>query len=209
MVSILAFDELQSPFGMSHQQALAHVTAQAALSQSYTQMQSEFQLASSEPMISHSSPPPSEVHAAPAQLECSKIEPSENSQSEKKAAYNSGDKPESDGYNWRKYGQKHVKASECPRSYYKCTYVNCIVKKKVERSCDGRVSEIVYKGEHNHSPPQSNKRKKDAPSSVAQAQSEAGRNVEDNVQEFPNDENEGPVIVIEDENDNEPIAKRR
>ncbi|KAK3003146.1 hypothetical protein RJ639_018672 [Escallonia herrerae] len=55
-----------------------------------------------------------------------------------------------DGYNWRKYGQKHVKGSEFPRSYYKCTYPDCLVKKKVERSHDGQITEIVYKGAHNH-----------------------------------------------------------
>ncbi|KAI4310736.1 hypothetical protein MLD38_035689 [Melastoma candidum] len=55
-----------------------------------------------------------------------------------------------DGYNWRKYGQKQVKSSEYPRSYYKCTHPNCPMKKKVERSFDGQITEIVYKGEHNH-----------------------------------------------------------
>ncbi|XP_074306542.1 WRKY transcription factor 44-like [Silene latifolia] len=59
----------------------------------------------------------------------------------------------SDGYNWRKYGQKQVKGSEYPRSYYKCTHSNCPVKKKVERSLYGEVAEIVYKGEHNHPKP--------------------------------------------------------
>ncbi|GMJ11359.1 hypothetical protein HRI_004805100 [Hibiscus trionum] len=59
-----------------------------------------------------------------------------------------------DGYNWRKYGQKQVKGSEYPRSYYKCTHPNCPVKKKVERSLDGQITEIVYKGAHNHSKPQ-------------------------------------------------------
>ncbi|XP_022145626.1 WRKY transcription factor 44-like isoform X2 [Momordica charantia] len=62
--------------------------------------------------------------------------------------------PSHDGYNWRKYGQKQVKGSEFPRSYYKCTHPNCPVKKKVERSLDGIISEIVYKGEHNHPKPQ-------------------------------------------------------
>ncbi|KAE8661063.1 Adenylate kinase 1 [Hibiscus syriacus] len=68
------------------------------------------------------------------------------------------DRPSYDGYNWRKYGQKQVKGSEYPRSYYKCTHPNCPVKKKVERSLDGQIAEIVYKGEHNHSKPQPVKR---------------------------------------------------
>lgn len=71
---------------------------------------------------------------------------------------NGGDRPCYDGYNWRKYGQKQVKGSEYPRSYYKCTHPNCPVKKKVERSFDGQIAEIVYKGEHNHSKPRPAKR---------------------------------------------------
>ncbi|GFP83733.1 probable WRKY transcription factor 3, partial [Phtheirospermum japonicum] len=59
-----------------------------------------------------------------------------------------------DGHNWRKYGQKLVKGSEFPRSYYKCTHTNCPVKKKVEKTLDGKIAEIVYKGEHNHPKPQ-------------------------------------------------------
>ncbi|XP_042054937.1 probable WRKY transcription factor 33 [Salvia splendens] len=58
-----------------------------------------------------------------------------------------------DGYNWRKYGQKQVKGSENPRSYYKCTFANCPTKKKVERNLDGYITEIVYKGSHNHAKP--------------------------------------------------------
>jgi len=63
-----------------------------------------------------------------------------------------------DGFNWRKYGQKQVKGSENPRSYYKCTHPNCSVKKKVEKSLDGQITEIVYKGHHNHPKPQSIRR---------------------------------------------------
>ncbi|CAK9164763.1 unnamed protein product [Ilex paraguariensis] len=69
-----------------------------------------------------------------------------------------GDRPSYDGYSWRKYGQKQVKGSEYPRSYYKCTHTSCPVKKKVERSFDGQITETVYKGEHNHSKPQPPKR---------------------------------------------------
>lgn len=74
-----------------------------------------------------------------------------------------------DGYNWRKYGQKQVKGSENPRSYYKCTFPNCPMKKKVERSIEGQITEIVYKGSHSHPKPQSTRR----PSSAASASSQA------------------------------------
>ncbi|KAH0465281.1 hypothetical protein IEQ34_005384 [Dendrobium chrysotoxum] len=63
-----------------------------------------------------------------------------------------------DGYNWRKYGQKQVKGSENPRSYYKCTFPNCSTKKKVERNFEGQITEIVYKGTHSHPKPQSTRR---------------------------------------------------
>ncbi|KAK4278512.1 hypothetical protein QN277_016349 [Acacia crassicarpa] len=69
-----------------------------------------------------------------------------------------GGTPSEDGYNWRKYGQKQVKGSEYPRSYYKCTHTNCPVKKKVERSHEGHITEIIYKGNHNHPKPPTNRR---------------------------------------------------
>ncbi|KAL7264208.1 hypothetical protein ACSBR1_002209 [Camellia fascicularis] len=72
-----------------------------------------------------------------------------------------------DGYNWRKYGQKQVKGSENPRSYYKCTFLNCPTKKKVERSIDGQITEIVYKGNHNHPKPQNTRRSSSSASSQA------------------------------------------
>lgn len=72
--------------------------------------------------------------------------------------YQHQSKKSDDGYNWRKYGQKQVKGSENPRSYYKCTFPSCPTKKKVERSLDGQITEIVYKGSHNHPKPQSTRR---------------------------------------------------
>lgn len=42
----------------------------------------------------------------------------------------------SDGYRWRKYGQKQVKGSAFPRSYFKCTEKGCSVRKHVERSSE-------------------------------------------------------------------------
>lgn len=58
-----------------------------------------------------------------------------------------------DGYNWRKYGQKKVKGSKFPRSYYKCTHPSCTAKRKVETTVNGQIVEIVYSDEHNHPKP--------------------------------------------------------
>ncbi|KAL2509563.1 putative WRKY transcription factor 49 [Forsythia ovata] len=47
-----------------------------------------------------------------------------------------GDVMADDGYKWRKYGQKSIKNSPHPRSYYRCTNPRCSAKKHVERSSD-------------------------------------------------------------------------
>ncbi|KAL5700815.1 hypothetical protein ACHQM5_026222 [Ranunculus cassubicifolius] len=59
-----------------------------------------------------------------------------------------------DGYRWRKYGQKAVKNSPFPRSYYRCTNATCGVKKRVERSCDDPSLVVTtYEGKHTHVSP--------------------------------------------------------
>ncbi|KAM7510092.1 hypothetical protein LguiB_008967 [Lonicera macranthoides] len=165
------FSPVQSPFGMSHQQALAHVTAQAALSQSYMHAQNDQlslpasagSLTQQTPSLTLGSTAPEQMHTLILDHESPVKEASSVSQSDNKPLPPSVavDKPANDGYNWRKYGQKQVKTSEYPRSYYKCTHLNCPVKKKIERSHDGQVTEVIYKGQHNHELPQPSKHAKD------------------------------------------------
>jgi len=70
--------------------------------------------------------------------------------------------PLDDGFNWRKYGQKIVKGSAHPRSYFKCTTNSCSVKKQLEREELHHI--CTYEGLHNHPPPESETR--DSPTAV-------------------------------------------
>ncbi|CAA6667385.1 unnamed protein product [Spirodela intermedia] len=153
---ILLLSSRLGPYGISHQEALAHVTAQAsqvAHSASHLQMPVETQDGASWAQPNSTAVGSSLLEQKEASTSVS--ETAEGSQARQRTQATSIviDKPSDDGYNWRKYGQKVVKGSECPRSYYKCTHSKCPVKKKVERSLDGQVTEIIYKGEHSHQRP--------------------------------------------------------
>ncbi|KAI3468684.1 hypothetical protein Pfo_025347 [Paulownia fortunei] len=61
----------------------------------------------------------------------------------------------SDMWAWRKYGQKPIKGSPYPRSYYRCSSSKgCLARKQVEQSCtDPGMFIITYTAEHSHSQP--------------------------------------------------------
>lgn len=61
----------------------------------------------------------------------------------------------SDLWAWRKYGQKPIKGSPYPRSYYRCSSSKgCLARKQVERSVSDPAKFIVtYSGEHDHAYP--------------------------------------------------------
>ncbi|KAI3829261.1 hypothetical protein L1987_03380 [Smallanthus sonchifolius] len=60
--------------------------------------------------------------------------------------------PLSDGYSWRKYGQKDILGANHPRAYYRCTHRNvqgCLATKQVQRSDeDSSLFEVTYRGRH-------------------------------------------------------------
>lgn len=65
-----------------------------------------------------------------------------------------------DGFKWRKYGQKQVKGSIFPRSYYKCTVSDCPARKHIEKYIDedGMEKEkTTYLHSHMHPAPNTSK----------------------------------------------------
>ncbi|KAF8012905.1 hypothetical protein BT93_I0921 [Corymbia citriodora subsp. variegata] len=160
----------KSPFGMSHQQALAQVTAQAQAALAWSHEHSQLEI--NPPSEAPKEPLPDEPslmvnedshQLSPSDATTSMAESCDLTSSSHKweALPMVLEKPTEDGYNWRKYGQKQVKGCGYPRSYYKCSHLNCLVKKKVEHSLDGRITEITYRGEHQHEMPQVKKTSKD------------------------------------------------
>ncbi|KAL9226098.1 hypothetical protein vseg_001948 [Gypsophila vaccaria] len=204
-----------SPLGFSTQQTLAQLTAQAhaALSQAHMNIQTDY------------NNPPSSSSAPPYQNPVFNPTPPAAPTTEKRLPNFpiNVDKPADDGYNWRKYGQKQVKGSEYPRSYYRCTSANCPVKKKVERSFDGHITEIIYKGQHNHEPPQHGRRgNRDTIAVGGGSEGQnghfrwSGSRDSDHTQPTcmvlpgPSDSEEsGENYHVDDEDDDEPEAKRR
>ncbi|XP_048140860.1 WRKY transcription factor 22-like [Rhodamnia argentea] len=65
------------------------------------------------------------------------------------------EKVSSDEWAWRKYGQKPIKGSPYPRSYYRCSSSKgCLARKQVERNrSDPEIFIVTYTSEHNHPAP--------------------------------------------------------
>ncbi|KAF2604780.1 hypothetical protein F2Q70_00024249 [Brassica cretica] len=99
------------------------------------------------------------LQAPPSNATADKLKPKKNSQKrqrEARIAFMTKSEVDhlEDGYRWRKYGQKAVKNSPFPRSYYRCTTASCNVKKRVERSFrDPSTVVTTYEGQHTHISP--------------------------------------------------------
>nr|AFK73557.1 WRKY transcription factor [Papaver somniferum] len=117
-----------------------------------------------------------------------------------------------DGYNWRKYGQKQVKGSEDPRSYYKCTYQNCPMKKKVEISFDGRSYGCCYKqskDSHNHPKPQPSKKSLASAASQLVQQPSVSSNSYSQTVSVSTQDNNSSTSVDDDEFDNTSLKRSK
>ncbi|CAA7408085.1 unnamed protein product [Spirodela intermedia] len=152
---------LESPgfagqFAMTHQAVLATVTAHAQM-QLQTGYTSPSVISTISPLPLQQVPPSASEHDGVSSVVEQPPSADQKLQTDRVALNTTS----GDGFNWRKYGQKQVKSGENSRSYYKCTHSNCFAKKKVERCQDGHVVEIVYRGGHNHDPPQKSKSPKE------------------------------------------------
>ncbi|XP_072952176.1 probable WRKY transcription factor 57 [Typha angustifolia] len=109
---------------------------------------------SGEPASSSSSEePPPEAEAKPAEIENKGVKKGQKRARQPRFAFMTKSDIDhlEDGYRWRKYGQKAVKNSPFPRSYYRCTNSKCMVKKRVERSSeDPSIVITTYEGQHCH-----------------------------------------------------------
>uniref|UniRef100_A0A2N9FX49 WRKY domain-containing protein n=1 Tax=Fagus sylvatica TaxID=28930 RepID=A0A2N9FX49_FAGSY len=123
--------DVQDQVGVSQQEVLASATAQPVDAQT----QNQFQLSVNDECM-----PKADQQNSSDQKPLSIIVPAVKT-------------PSSDGYNWRKYGQKQVKSPKGSRSYYKCTFSDCCAKKIECSDHSGHVIEIVYKSQHSHDPP--------------------------------------------------------
>ncbi|KAG6514704.1 WRKY transcription factor SUSIBA2-like [Zingiber officinale] len=158
--------DVKGPFGLIQEKQQPCIQSQCQ-SQGQNKLTDNYELAPPVPPTVSSveaspvraSPPPGELSDELQQTEHSENR-TQMTQSDCRESnqFNKLEKSAEDGYNWRKYGQKHVKGSEFPRSYYKCTHPNCEMKRQIERSHDGQIAGIIYKGCHDHPKPAPNRR---------------------------------------------------
>lgn len=102
--------------------------------------------------IASSNPP--ELKLRPVENGSNVCVPERDKQNPKRLSIVPTPRTSSDGYNWRKYGQKQVKSPEGSRSYYRCTFSDCYAKKIECCDISNRLIETVYRSQHNHDPPQ-------------------------------------------------------
>ncbi|KAG6483538.1 WRKY transcription factor 22-like [Zingiber officinale] len=118
----------------------------------------------------------------------------------------------SDLWAWRKYGQKPIKGSPYPRSYYRCSSSKgCQARKQVERSrAEPAMLLITYTAEHNHPVPThrnslsgSTRQKASQPTSTATPASTPSSVALSRPAKGGDGEEEEPVVEEEDDEEEE------
>nr|QWQ79522.1 WRKY transcription factor protein 4 [Zanthoxylum armatum] len=156
--------KLKEEVEMCHHEVLGSIEAQDAEVQTQNQLQlsiyptslSELSYTSVTQPISSAASPTLTGQKLPLHKSVSDANLPNSSERKNVSVVRIGKTPGSDGYNWRKYGQKQVKSPKGSRSYYKCIYSNCCAKKIECSDHSGNVIEIVNKGMHSHDPPRKN-----------------------------------------------------
>ncbi|GAA0144939.1 DNA-binding transcription factor [Lithospermum erythrorhizon] len=214
-----------------YNQLLARAVVPVTLSKSEMSVPNEsgpsIHISTHAPLVNAASPSePEEITKQDHQSNCNQVPHSDIRDA---ISSSMSERSSGDGYNWRKYGQKLVKGSEFPRSYYKCTFPNCEVKKIFECSPDGHITEIVYKGSHDHPRPQPSRRftpgvlmsiqeeKVDKDSSVNGEEDNFNRNGLLRSNSDPNGMNvpsprqvvDGPECATDEIDNEDPYSKRR
>ncbi|TKY70976.1 WRKY transcription factor 29 [Spatholobus suberectus] len=106
------------------------------------------------PIVSNSPPIPDKTEEVKVQdlhdSAASKCRKSQKKQKNKRVKHVTAADGVSDQWAWRKYGQKPIKGSPYPRSYYRCSSSKgCSARKHVERShLDPGVFVVTYTSEH-------------------------------------------------------------
>ena len=93
-------------------------------------------------------PEPSSLNPKSKGRRAQKYKDNEKKRKEEKMKKGTIKESDSDGYSWRKYGEKELKSGSSTKSYYRCARLDCPAKKTIERGMT-----VYTYAEHTHDKP--------------------------------------------------------